>query len=123
MNEPPPLPPINPRRRATKAIFGIGQRKDFDDTNSPPNQNSRSKTPDPWVPIRPAEADFPYDPHTFGNREARSSPRLPSSKQSFDQSPAMRQNGFGAPSNGSPERGARQHAPHSIAMDIEGGMF
>jgi hypothetical protein len=121
---PPPLPPINPRRRATKGIFGIGARKDTDENSQ--LYGARSKTPDPWMGSRPAEQDFPFEPPSLANRSGSEtrSPRMPASKQSFDHSPGMRQNGF-VPNTGSPERMGRPPVPpQPVGMDqMEGGMF
>ncbi len=121
MEEAPPLPPINPRRRATKAIFGLGQRKESDDIT--PTFGARSKTPDPWVGNRPAEPDYSFEPPGLVNRSGSEtrSPRVPATKQSYDQSPSMRQNGF-APTNGSPERMGRPPVPPQ-PVGYEGGMF
>jgi hypothetical protein len=117
---PPPLPPINPRRRATKGLFGLGNRKEVEET-TPPAFGSRSKTPDPWVGTRPVENDFPFEPPNLGNRTASEtrSPRMP--KQSFDQHPAHRPNAY-IPTNGSPERFERSPVPRQ-PNGMEGGMF
>lgn len=47
MDSPPPVPPINPRRRATRKLFGIG-RSDPEEAATPETDFGRSKTPDPW---------------------------------------------------------------------------
>jgi hypothetical protein len=117
---PPPLPPINPRRRATKGLFGLGNRKEVEETTQPAF-GSRSKTPDPWVGTRPVENDFPFEPPNLGNRTASEtrSPRMP--KQSFDQHPAHRPNAY-IPTTGSPERFERSPVPRQ-PNGMEGGMF
>ena len=113
MDEPPPLPPINPRRRAGKGLFGLGGRKDSEE--SMPYYGSRSKTPD-MLSSRPyTDPDVALEPPR-GHRSVSQtrSPRMP--KQSFDQ---MRS--FTMPlTTGSPERGARSPAP---PVAVEGGMF
>ena len=118
-DEPPPVPPINPRRRATKVMFGSVFRKDSEDSLH--SSSGRSKTPDPWVSRRPVESDLPFEVPR-GNRSVSQtrSPRMPGPKQSFDHSPAMRQYGF-APNSGSPERLDRRSPVPPVA--IEGGMF
>ena len=119
MDDPPPVPPINPRRRATKAMFSFGRK---DSENSIPDYNSgRSKTPDPWVSRPSVEPELPFEV-ARGQRSGSEtrSPRVPiMPKQSLDYSPAMRQYGF-APNSGSPERGARSPVP---PLPVEGGMF
>lgn len=47
MDSPPPLPPVNPRRRATRKLFGMG-RSEPEETSTPETDLSRSRTPDPW---------------------------------------------------------------------------
>lgn len=44
---PPPLPPVNPRRRATRKLFGMG-RSDSEEASVQEHDIARSKTPDPW---------------------------------------------------------------------------
>jgi hypothetical protein len=114
MDEPPPLPPINPRRRAGKGLFGLGGRKESEE--SVPYYGSRSKTPD-MLSSRPyADSDFPLEAPPRGPRSVSQtrSPRMP--KQSFDQ---MRSHTMPL-STGSPERGARSPVP---PVAFEGGMF
>lgn len=118
--QPPPVPPINPRRRATKAIFGLTSRLHSDD--SIPTTGTRSKTPDPWVSRGPTEPDFTMEV-ARANRGAASNARSPPArmpKQSLDQ---MRPYGF-SPSNGSPERVERTTPPRRpMANGMDGGMF
>ena len=124
MDEPPPLPPMNPKRRATKAIFAFGRKESGESVLS---YGDRSKTPDPWLSRATTEPDMSWE-HTRGIRSASgNSPRKAgtTTKQSFDQSPAMRQYAF-APNGGSPERELERLQrspvpPYSVAM--EGGMF
>lgn len=111
---PPPVPPINPRRKAAHRMFSLG-RKDADD--SPPSTATRSKTPDPWTSRSP-EPDYPFDV-ARANRQ-RSNSRSPGPQQGFA-SPPLREYTF-PPANGSPERAQRSPAPpHPVTM--EGGMF
>ncbi|KAK3715889.1 hypothetical protein LTR37_006872 [Vermiconidia calcicola] len=119
MNEAPPLPPINPRRRTTKVMFGLG-RKDSDESTA--SIGSRSKTPDPWMGMASPEPAFPFEASRANRSGSESrSPRIPMPKQSLDYSPALRQQGF-ATNAGSPERMGRPAGPpHPVTM--EGGMF
>ena len=116
MDEPPPLPPINPRRRAAKQLFGLARKDSEESTGS---FGSRSRTPDLFMRKSP-EPDLTLDVHPAlrGGPDTRS-PRMPATKQSFDQSPAVRQHGF-ASNAGSPEK-ASQAPARPVAM--EGGMF
>ena len=123
MDEPPPLPPINPRRRAGKGLFGLGHRKDSEDSTQ--NHGSRSKTPDILTSSRSKTPDvFSSRPYTEFDlpleaprapRSQTQSPRMP--KQSFDQ---MRSATMPSMSTGSPERIERSAAP---PIPVEGGMF
>ena len=116
MDDPPPVPQMNPRRRATHRMFSLGQRKD-------PERNAhygRSKTPDPWISKAP-EPDFPFELSrpSYSANDNRSPPH-PALRQRLE-SPNMRQDGF-IPNTGSPERIERSTPPlHPVAM--EGGMF
>lgn len=113
MDEPPPVPPINPRRRVGKGLFGLGHRKESDD--SIPSHGSRSKTPD-MLSSRPyTEVDFPLETPR-APRSQTQSPRMP--KQSFDQ---MRSATMPQMSTGSPER-ERVRSPVP-PVPVEGGMF
>lgn len=114
MNEPPPVPPTNPRRKMAHRMFSLG-RKEQDD--SPSLQGSRSMTPDPWVSKAP-EAEFPFD--VARNNRNRSNSRSPGMHPALG-SPLPGEYGF-APTASSPERVQRSPAPpHPVAM--EGGMF
>lgn len=77
MDSPPPVPPINPRRRATRKLFGIG-RSEPEETSSPNPPMSRSATPDLW-------SGGPTAPRT---RNVSNPPRP------FESSPALQQYGF-----------------------------
>jgi hypothetical protein len=51
MDSPPPLPPVNPRRRATRKLFGLGRSESEETTATVAAHEtdiSRSRTPDPW---------------------------------------------------------------------------
>ena len=91
MNSPSPLPPVNPRRRATRKLFGLGRSESDNHVDV-----GRSKTPDPWM-NRPTEHDRPAEmvrSNTIapGARQRNvSSPQRP-----FDSSPALNQYGFEA---------------------------
>ena len=114
MNEPPPVPPINPRRKVANRMFSIGRKEQ---EANPPLQGGRSKTPDPWLSKSP-EPDLPFDV-ARGNRN-RSNSRSPG-MQSALASPPASDYGF-VPTPTSPERVQRSPAPpHPVVM--EGGMF
>ena len=127
MDEPPPLPPLNPKRRgtATRKIFAFG-RSDSEESS---HNFGRSKTPDPWMSRAPAP-DLPYD--LARTNRSGSDPRGPgvrkvsSPKKPWESSPAMGQYGFG-PSTGSPERVTPERIQRSPvppqAVGMEGGMF
>ncbi|KAK5117956.1 hypothetical protein LTR62_004000 [Meristemomyces frigidus] len=53
----PPLPPINPKRRGARKIFGIG-RSEMSDAAQNYGNYGRSKTPDPWMSRSTTEPDF-----------------------------------------------------------------
>lgn len=121
MEDPPPIPPINPKRRATRGIFNMGRNHSDESTSSFGSRSgSRSKTPEPWLGRTVTEPILSFE-QTRGIRSGSgSSPRKPNPmRPSFDQSPGMHQQGF-APNGGSPERVLRSPAP-PVAMD--GGMF
>lgn len=117
MDEPPPVPPINPRRRAAKHLFSLG-RKDSDDSTT--SHRSGSKTPDLFRTKSP-EPSFPTDVHpAFRNGPDTRSPRIPAAKQSFDQSPVVRPHGFSSATT-SPEKAS--HPPPRPVATMDGGMF
>jgi len=74
---PPPLPPINPRRRATRKLFGMG-RSESEEATSPDSTMSRSRTPEPWGTAAT----------TTRSRNTSNPPRP------FESSPALQQYGF-----------------------------
>ncbi|KXT11442.1 hypothetical protein AC579_7255 [Pseudocercospora musae] len=109
MDQPPPIPPINPRRRGTRKLFGLGASKDASDkenelpklTQSDPNLILQSS------PKRTDQGLFP--PSNVVRMPAR------------QESPALQQYGFNqaeSPENCGPTRAAT--APMGAG---EGGMF
>ncbi|KAI7256921.1 hypothetical protein KC319_g4611 [Hortaea werneckii] len=117
MDEPPPVPPINPKRRGTRKLFGLGRSEMSEDATSYSNFG-RSKTPDPWMSRPTPEPDFSSAPQV---RKA-STPGLAASEFESNSTPALQQYGF--PSSGgpvSPERVERAPLPQNAPM--EGGMF
>lgn len=117
MDEPPPVPPINPARRATKKILGIGRKESQDSTAS---QGRRSKTPETGLRKSP-DPEFSYDmPQAYHSRSATLSAQSPGSKQSLDQSPGVAQNGSSS-MRASPEQHERSSPPAKASMD--GAMF
>jgi hypothetical protein len=80
--EPPPLPPVNPRRRATRKLFGMGRSE----PEEAEQDLSRSKTPDPWGTA----------PSGSRLRNTSNPPRP------FDSTPALQQ--YGSEQSGPPTR-------------------
>lgn len=121
MNEVPPVPAINPRRRRTQKLFSAFSRNDsaddVRDTMRSPDY-MRSKTPDPWTSRGPEETYPVKAQRSLRSPSDGRTPRMRLSPQrSYEPSPAIHQNGFGNISAGSPERVGRSPVP------IEGGMF
>lgn len=126
---PPPVPPINPRRKAVGRMFSVGRKTAaaaVDDSPPPPSSSlhNRSHTPDPWTSRTPEPDAFPFD--VARATRNRSDSRSPGAQQALA-SPPLREFGFAPPAaaTGSPERVQRSPAPppppHAVAM--EGGMF
>jgi hypothetical protein len=82
----PPLPPVNPRRRATRKLFGMG-RSDSEEASIQEHDVARSKTPDPWATT----------PSTGTRLRNTSNPPRP-----FDSTPALQQ--YGLEQSGPPTR-------------------
>ncbi|TKA21951.1 hypothetical protein B0A50_08647 [Salinomyces thailandicus] len=111
----PPLPPLNPKRRGTRKLFGLGRSEVSDDASNPGNYG-RSKTPDPWMSRATAESDLSASRGVRRPSDGRFAP------QGFENSstPALQQ--YGLPSGpASPERVQRSLLPQNGPMD--GGMF
>lgn len=85
MDSPPPLPPVNPRRRATRKLFGLG-RSESEESTAQETDMSRSRTPDPWGTAA----------STSRLRNTSNPPRP------FDSTPALQQ--YGIDQNGPPTR-------------------
>ncbi|OQO10791.1 hypothetical protein B0A48_04091 [Cryoendolithus antarcticus] len=86
MDTPPPVPAINPRRRGTRRLFGIGRSESNEYVES-----GRSKTPDPWS-SRATDFDAVAASVHRQNTVAPSSARqrnVSSPKRGFEGSPAM----------------------------------
>ncbi|KAF2772811.1 hypothetical protein EJ03DRAFT_171127 [Teratosphaeria nubilosa] len=131
MEEPPPLPPINPKRRVTGArkIFGLGRAGISDDAaayvnggNASNSSNyGRSKTPDPWMTQRVPEPDFEMSSPPRDHR--MTSEGHVATKQSFENHSMPVLQHFGYPSGAtSPERYERAPLPQQHG-GMEGGMF
>ena len=117
MEEPPPVPPLNPARRATKKILGFARKESSDITHS---YGHRSKTPE-RTSRKKSEVEVPYDVLLASrSRSENRSPQKPSVKQSFDHSPVITPNGF-MRNGGSAEHPERPSTRTGVAMD--GGMF
>ncbi|KAF4553700.1 Hypothetical protein D9617_6g094320 [Elsinoe fawcettii] len=108
--EPPPIPPVNPRRRATKKLFGLGGKQEAEQASRYPNPGSpppiptsaprRMKSPEPFLD-RSME-----QPYRSGSAQGhRPAPRGLRSTESFDR-PSY-------PIQGTPQR----------PIMTEGGMF
>lgn len=112
MNDPPPVPPINPRRRR----FGFGRTESHESANSPPHSEAST----PFTSPQPPQAPFMSPPRTMSGDEGSARPREPRRLRKASSeghslraqashlavngsSPALPQNGFGS-SNGSPPR-------------------
>lgn len=110
MDEPPPLPPMNPRRRGTRKLFGLGRTDSSEDT-------SRTSIPE-VAPIRttpPREYQFPPS-NVVRMPMTSQSPVTQQNGNAF--SPVMRQSPNAFSPTASPERVQRQaNAP------LDGGMF
>ncbi|KAK4542595.1 hypothetical protein LTR36_006643 [Oleoguttula mirabilis] len=119
MDSPPPVPPINPKRRATRKVFGLARSGVSDDAQNYGN-HGRSKTPDPWMSRVTPEPDFSV---SRAVRQASDGRPGIHPQQGFENhsTPALLQYGVPQPA-GSPERVERSPVPqHHAAM--EGGMF
>ncbi|KAK3654203.1 hypothetical protein LTR22_010828 [Elasticomyces elasticus] len=122
MDEAPPLPPINPRRRATHKLFGMSRGGGVSEDahnfarSKTPDPFGRSKTPDPWMNARSTtEPDF------SGARDPRVRPGMPTSEFQNHSSPAVQQYAHAPPAS-SPERIERSPLPRHHGS-VEGGMF
>lgn len=109
--QPPPVPPINPKRRGTRKLFGLGSRSGSDPSQGAGYGNyGRSKTPDPWVARN--------DPSEWTEGLLRSPPgKRPGMGYGDHSSPAITQVG-----TTSPTRVERGPVPMTHG-GIEGGMF
>lgn len=113
MDDAPPLPPMNPARRATKRILSLGRKESSDSTAS---HGTRSKTPEAYSRKTP-EPDFSFDLAQMGRvRSDTLSPQKPSSKRSDEEHFVN----ISPPSAGSPKTAPRSPAP-PVTMD--GAMF
>ncbi|KAG8632144.1 hypothetical protein KVT40_001284 [Elsinoe batatas] len=87
--EPPPIPPVNPRRRATKKLFGLGSKPESEVSSRYPNPGS--PPPIPTSAPRRVKSPEPYLDHsmeqTYRSASAqghRPAPRAMRSTESFD---------------------------------------
>lgn len=109
MDEPPPVPPLNPARRATKRILNLGRKESQDHSAS---IGSRAKTPDAFSRKSP-ELEMPSAMPR--KRSATVSPQktgLPSSSS---------RPGY-SPTNGSPDRPVERPSPVP-PINMDGAMF
>ncbi|KAF7187791.1 hypothetical protein HII31_10691 [Pseudocercospora fuligena] len=109
MDQPPPIPPINPRRRGTRKLFGLGASKDASDKE---NELPKLTQSDPNLllqtsPKRTDQGLFP--PSNVVRMPAR------------QESPALQQYGFNQAE--SPERRGPTRAVTAPMGAGEGGMF
>ncbi|KXL51009.1 hypothetical protein M433DRAFT_137247 [Acidomyces richmondensis BFW] len=136
MDEPPPLPPINPKRRAARKLFGLGRGGggngagtgaggEMSDDAYNYGNFGRSKTPDPWMVRNTPEPDFDMVA-TRPNPQHHNNTTRVVPKQSFENhsTPALQQYGFSPPPpiTASTERVERSPIPEKHGA-VEGGMF
>lgn len=133
MSEPPPVPPLNPRRRTTRKMFGgLGRADSAEDARQ--LERTRSKTPEPWTSKDPwtSKAQAPRDFSSSDAASAQSPAPAPEpepnaghhvltpSLGSYDSSPALGQYGFQAAAVGPPERMERSA---TAGASVNGAMF
>ncbi|TKX19179.1 hypothetical protein C1H76_8714 [Elsinoe australis] len=115
--EPPPIPPVNPRRRATKKLFGLGSKQEAE--TAPRYANPGSPPPIPTsAPRRMMSSERMMSPEPYLDRTMeqsyrsgsaqghRPAPRAMRSNESFQERPSY-------PVQGVPQR----------PIMTEGGMF
>ncbi|PNS13771.1 hypothetical protein CAC42_3264 [Sphaceloma murrayae] len=108
--EPPPIPPVNPRRRATKKLFGLGSKQEAASASRYPNPGS----PPPIPTSAPRRV---VSPEPYMDRSMEQSYRSASAQGHRPAPRAMRSTeGFERPSF--PVQGAPQRP-----IMTEGGMF
>ncbi|KAK4553560.1 hypothetical protein LTR86_009356 [Recurvomyces mirabilis] len=123
MDSAPPLPPINPKRRGARKIFGMGRSDMSDDAQNYGNYG-RSKTPDPWMSRSTTEPDFEAarSPRGFHHAKQQRPGLMPQHGFENHSSPAIPQYGGFTPDPTSPERRVRSPVPQQHAT-MDGGMF
>ena len=117
MDEPPPVPPINPKRRGARKMFGLGRSEMSDDALNYGNFG-RSKTPDPWMTRATPEPDFAAG---LDARQVSNGRGVPQQGYGNHSTPALQQYGY-QPGAASPERVERSPLPQHHGS-MEGGMF
>lgn len=112
MESPPPLPPMNPRRRGTRKLFGLGRTESSEDAPkaSTPELTSIRTSP-------PREYQFPPS-NVVRMPGSLQNPHSQQQTGSAFTSPIMRQSPNAFSPTGSPERIQRQNT-----APLEGGMF
>lgn len=107
MEDPPPIPPINPRRRATRKIFGRGRSG----SNLNGDHEPKVTISDPALNSSPKRDEYHFPPSNvvrMPSREGEKSPAVP--QYGFDQS-------------GSPDLSIPPVPQRSITAPLDGGMF
>lgn len=110
MDEPPPLPPMNPRRRGTRKLFGLGRTESTEESSKvvAPEHTSTRTSP-------PREYQFPPS-NVVRMPGIAQSPVAPQNGTAF--SPIMRQSPNAFSPDASPERVQRK-----ATAPLDGGMF
>ncbi|CAK3819095.1 Hypothetical predicted protein [Lecanosticta acicola] len=109
MEDAPPIPPINPRRRTTRKIFRRGRS----DSNPHGDHEPKATASDPALNISPKRNnEYPFPPSSVV--------RLPSVRDA-DNSPAMPQNGFNR--TDSPDLSVPPVPQRPVTAPLDGGMF
>lgn len=115
MDEPPPIPPINPRRRATRKLFGRNRSESTSD-----GSEVKASASDPALNTSP-KRDYHFPPSNVVRMPAV--PAVPV-MHDYEKSPAVQQHGFNPA--GSPERGPPRSAngpQRAATAPLDGGMF
>ncbi|KAF2167320.1 hypothetical protein M409DRAFT_66312 [Zasmidium cellare ATCC 36951] len=115
MDEPPPIPPINPRRRATRKLFSRNRSESTSD-----GSEVRATASDPALNTSP-KRDFHFPPSAVVRMPT--TPAVPSLRD-YETSPAVQQHGFNPAA--SPERLPLRSAngpQRAVTAPMEGGMF
>lgn len=110
MDEPPPLPPMNPRRRGTRKLFGLGRTEPTEDP-------SKAISPEPATTRTSPSREYQFPPSNVVRMPGH--PQTPVVHQNGSAfSPVMRQSPNSFSPVASPDRLQRKNT-----APVEGGMF